>query len=139
MITSKCLKDLLFHVFSSPSSSSFLLLVDIDSFGREVISKMTAQKERRRSLDKYLREREECKRTEKQRLEEENRKIEEYARQQRERQESHQQEKRAIQGERDKLVQKVIFFLPPSSIKKSSVCLMKCFSWQNKYKRSRGR
>jgi hypothetical protein len=43
---------------------------------------MEAQKRRRNSLDKYLQEREEWKRIEKERMEEENRKILEFAKQQ---------------------------------------------------------
>ena len=48
----------------------------------QVLSRMESQKRRRNSLDKYLQDREEWKRLERERMEEENRKIMEFAKQQ---------------------------------------------------------
>lgn len=54
----------------------------IEEDQQAVVERMEGQKRRRNSLDKYLQEREEWKRIEKERIEEENRKIIEYAKQQ---------------------------------------------------------
>ncbi len=67
---------------------------------RQVVDRMQAQLRRRNSLDKYLQERDQWKQQEKERMEEEDRKIMEYAAQQQEKTEKLETEKKVKQDER---------------------------------------
>jgi hypothetical protein len=95
---------------------------------RVVVAKMESQKENKKALEKYLKERSEWKKIEQQRLEEENRKIQQFAEKKIQKQLEEAKKKKVVQDEKNRVFEKVIGYY----------FFVKLCRWLRKWRRSKG-